>query len=210
MRVDSIMKTDSILETLRAKIGHDEPYSASELAEISRLNIKRFDIDKDVLRVNFDDLKYFNAVTSLTINSCVINRETIDKIKQLKTLGTLILMNCSLTNNAKYYLKQTTIKNLVIDFGEVNMDCVSDFNLDSLVINGFRIKSGLNLKATNLDVSKCILVDKNVLKSENIKKLTISYSQYMKDTLFFDNLNKEIIVMENNRELIYKELKNNG
>lgn len=204
------MKTDSILEMLKIKFGHDEPYSETELTEISRLNIKRFDIDKDLLRVNFDDLKYFNAVTNLTINSCVIDKEIIAKISELKTLGTLVLINCSLANSAKNDLKKTTIKNLVIDFGEVNIDCASDFKLESLVLNGFRIKKGLTFNATNLDVSRCEIVDNNFFNNDDIEKITISYSQYIKDTAFFDGLPKEIKVMEDNGQFVYKELKNNG
>lgn len=204
------MKTDSILEMLQMKFGHGEPYSENELTEISRLSVKRFDIDKSLLRVNFDDLKNFNAVTNLTINSCVIDKEIINKISELKTLGTLVLINCSLNNSAKKELKKTSIKNLIIDFGEVNIDCASDFKLDSLVLNGFRIKKGLNFIATDLDVSRCEIADNNILDNKEIEKVTISYSQYIKDISFFDSLKKNVKIMEDNGQFVYKELKNNG
>lgn len=80
------MKTQSILEFLKFKYHHSEPYAEYELAEISNLTIKRFDMNRDVLPVKFDDLRNFKALTTLTINSCVIDKKVVAEICRVKTL----------------------------------------------------------------------------------------------------------------------------
>lgn len=200
------MKTESILEFLKFKYHHSEPYSEYELAEISNLTIKRFDMNRDVLPVKFDDLRNFKALTTLTINSCVIDKKVVAEICHVKTLSTLILINCSLANNAKKELRKSTIRNLVIDNGEVDVECAEGIFLDSLKVSGQIIKNNIKLNANTIDLSKCDAVNKYIFYNEYIEKLIISEWQYSQDMEFFHNLNKYVKIMENNGQFLYKEL----
>ena len=198
------MKTSSIIRVLDSIYGKKKSFSEDELHSIDTLLLSRLGFDNKVLTVDFNDLTNFNNLSCLTIDSCMLDKSSIDIISSLKTLKKISFYNCEIVEDI--YESFNKIK--------VNVLRLSNFEFDISRLTGSYEKlilEGINLKkysctVNSLDIFNCEINDVDELLECNFEELIISSSQYLVNQLKFDDCGRKIVVMEDNGQFISKKV----
>lgn len=192
------MNTSSIKERLELMYGFKDIYNLEELNQIESLTINRFDIDNEILMVDFNDLKFFNNLKELIINDCIITNKEIEIISNLKQLSNLLLLNCDIVEDIKENLLKLKLQNLVLDNVNINLDILSEIYLKKITFKNIDINKELFIVSHEIDIKNCNIEDINYLKIDNYNKVTISIFQYKKYKNFFDHYKEKLVIFEEN------------
>lgn len=199
------MNTKTIKDLLEIKFGYKEKYTLEELNMVEILTINRFNYNKNLIEVDFNDLKFFLNLKELTINECIIDNEIINILSNCINLRTLLLLNCEIIQNVNETFKNLSVKNLVINNTNIDINILNNLNLNSLVLSNIEINYKLNLNVEELDIQRCLFNDIENFNIDSINKIKISYSQYKKYQNYLDSYKDKLIIMEDNGQFIYKE-----
>lgn len=198
------MKTESIISMMNDLFGENS-YTEENYAEIDTLHINRFDIDNELLEVNFDDILLFPNVKDLYIENCMIDSENINYIVN-NNIEKLYLINCDVVDDITDSVQYMTGKRVFLDNVDINLSILSNVVFNSLTLRSVVINPGNILNANYLDIQKCEIKDLSVLDNDVIDTIVVSFEQYNSNSEYFDNLCKKVIVMEDNGQFEYKRV----
>lgn len=198
------MKTESILRTLEGLYYRRSSFTEQELKRIDTIVVNRMDYDGTILNVDFNDLKSFVNLFSLTINGCIIDNSVISVLKELPNLKKLVLYDCDIIEDIYSQFNELKLKELIINNTNIDISSV-DLNINRLTLEGLEFKI-FNFSVNTLDVRFCGIYDAQQLLSCKFNEAIISFELYDANKELFDNSNRVITVMEDNGQFVYKKV----
>lgn len=198
------MKTESILRTLEGLYYRRSSFTEQELKRIDTIVVNRMDYDGSILNVDFNDLKSFVNLFSLTINGCIIDNSVFSVLKELPNLKKLVLYDCDIIENIYSQFNELKLKELIINNTNIDISSV-DLNINRLTLEGLEFKI-FNFSVNTLDVRFCEIYDAQQLLSCKFNEAIISFKLYDANKELFDNSNRVITVMEDNGQFVYKKV----
>ena len=110
-----MIKTESIIKLLEIILNKKiDEINEEDLEKVTYLRIDKIDID-DILIVDSSDLQYFNNLTELSIENCIIDYKFIEDLKKLKNIKKISFINCEFINNFQDYFDQLVLLELVLN-----------------------------------------------------------------------------------------------
>lgn len=198
------MKTESILRTLEGLYYRRSSFTEQELKRIDTIVVNRMDYDGSILNVDFNDLKSFVDLFSLTINGCIIDNSVFSVLKELPNLKKLVLYDCDIIENIYSQFNELKLKELIINNSNIDISLV-DLNINRLTLEGVEFKP-FKFSVNTLDVRFCDIYDAQQLLSCKFNETIISFKLYDANKELFDNSNRVITVMEDNGQFVYKKV----
>lgn len=198
------MKTESILRTLEGLFYRRSSFTEQELKRIDTIVVNRMDYDGAILDVDFNDIKSFPNLFSLTINGCVIDNSVISVLKELPNLKKLVLYDCEVIEDIYSMFNELNLKDLIINNTNFDISLIN-LNINRLTLESFDFKN-FNFSVNILDVRFCDIRDAKELLSCNFSEAIISFELYDENKELFDNANRMITVMEDNGQFVYKKV----
>lgn len=198
------MKTESILRTLEGLYYRRSSFTEQELKRIDTIVVNRMDYDGTILNVDFNDLKSFVNLFSLTINGCIIDNSVISVLKELPNLKKLVLYDCDIIESIYSQFNELKLKELIINNTNIDISSV-DLNINRLTLEGLEFKI-FNFSVNILDVRFCDIHNAQQLLSCKFNEAIISFELYDANKELFDNSNRVITVMEDNGQFVYKKV----
>ncbi len=198
------MKTESILRTLEGLFYRRSSFTEQELKRIDTIVVNRMDYDGTILDVDFNDLKLFTNLFSLTINGCIIDNSVINVLKDLPNLKKLVLYDCELVENIYFQFNDLKLKYLTINNTNIDISLIN-FDINRLILENYEFKR-FTFSVNILDVRFCDIRDTQELLSCAFGEAIISLDLYNANKDLFDNSNRMITVMEDNGQFVYKKV----
>lgn len=198
------MKTESILRTLEGLYYRRSSFTEQELKRIDTIVVNRMDYDGTILDVDFNDLKFFPNLFSLTINGCIIDNSVISVLKELPNLKKLVLYDCDLIEDIYFQFNDLKLKDLTINNTNIDISLIN-LNINRLTLESFKFKP-FTFFVNILDVRFCDIFDVQDLLSCNFTETIISFELYDSNKELFDNSNRLITIMEDNGQFVYKKV----
>lgn len=198
------MQTESILSILEGMFNKREGFSKVELESVNTLTVSRVSLEGEVLSVNFSDLLNFPLLENLTIDSSIIDVNTMKVLEQLPNLVDISLYDCDVVENIYLYLENMQIRNFIICNTKIDVKKLNGY-YETLTLEGFDI-SNLNCFGITLDIYASNIKSLDFLNGYNFEELVISREQYNKYTDQFNNCERRVVVMDDNGQFIYKKV----
>ena len=198
------MRTQSILDTLRANYGEEEYYSKEQLESITSLTINRFNIFNHIAEVSCHDLVYFPNLTSLTIQQCIIDDEFVESIKKLSKLTSISFIRCEFDGDYGDLFHMGLLKDLCFDGTSFDITLLNHGIFDTLVFSNIEISEKVEINVNRLNISKADVKDWGILENM-IGTLVVSGDQYDNCRELHDYTG-HIIVLEDNLQMIREEV----
>lgn len=199
------MKTESIRDVLQFRYNKDDDFSEEEFNQIDKIVINRFDISKNIIDVDYNDILFFKNLKSLIINDCIIDDTLINNILCIPSIDSIFLYNCEFIVDDKTLLEINNITNLLISNTNIDLVNLNCHVFNHLTLENVNIDDNLIVYTNKLDVKKCKITNWSFLEC-NINTLIVSYDQYYNNKNIFDNYIRHFIVMEKNNSVIHKEV----
>ena len=162
------MKTTSINLALKT-----DPH----LFKTKKLRIDRLGLNGDIYEVDFEDLKNFSNLQSLTVASYDFSFDDFKKICDTQ-ISELILINCEMRDNIEELISKSNISKLTLN-NVVNIDVSKiekDFKYLELRDVDFKLPKG---KISVLDIAFCEFSGDDFLNIE-ADRIVINILQYQK------------------------------
>lgn len=198
------MKTESILRTLEGLYYRRSSFTEQELKRIDTIVVNRMDYDGTILDVDFNDLKFFSNLFSLTINGCIIDNSVISVLKELPNLKKLVLYDCDLIEDIYFKFNDLKLKDLTINNTNIDISLV-DLDINRLTLESLEFKP-YTFSVNILDVRFCDIFNVQDLLSCKFNEAIISFELYDANKELFDNSNRLITIMEDNGQFVYKKV----
>ncbi|MEE3342890.1 MAG: hypothetical protein VZS44_02245 [Bacilli bacterium] len=169
------IKTESIIDIVESVLNKKiDNIDQKELDIIKSLRISKTDYD-GILKVDSNDLNFFNNLEELSIEGCMIDETFINNLINTNTIKKLQFIECDFVDNIEEYFNNLKVKELLF-FNCLGLNNLTLSNIESLSIaelpNNIKIN---NIK--NLDLRHCTSIDYDLIINFNIKNLIISKEQ---------------------------------
>lgn len=197
------MTTTSIKEELEFLFGKTE-CSQKELEQITSLTISRMDdFGDEIYAVDLSELSLFPNLKSLIFRLMIIDRDVLEAMESLG-IEAIYLKKCQLTDDIAQALTKMNFKSICLDNTKFKKEMIESVETEELIIIGSVINKTFSPCAKKVDISRSD-VEEYVLH-ENNEKVVISQKQYNKNKKYWEESNKEVIIMEDNSQYEYKRL----
>jgi len=197
------MKTKSILDSLEIKFGYKENYGLEELTQVESLIINRYDVSKEIIEVDFNDLYNFTELKQLTIRGCILDNNIFNIIASIKNLNNLLLFDCEIFGDVENRFKSLNIDYLVLNNTDINLELLAFLTLEKLVLSNIKVNNELNVNTSVLDIQRCIFEHIEYFDINNVNQLIVSYSQFKKYNNYLEMYKNKLVIMEDNGQFVY-------
>ncbi|MBR1385286.1 MAG: hypothetical protein IJ568_00485 [Bacilli bacterium] len=198
------MHTESIIQELNSKFGKKDSFTKEELDSIEDLTISKFSFTDEIMKVDFNDLKYFNNLKEICIEDCMLDKNIFLILLSKEKLFKLSLYNCEINEDIYPIFENIKVKELLLSKTDFDLSHLTGYyNRITLEnVNFKRIESYMEI----LDISNNKIENIDDVVKSNFEEIRISHSQYEKYKNEFNSCGRRFIVMEDNLEFIEKKV----
>ncbi|MBR4270992.1 MAG: hypothetical protein IKQ31_04920 [Clostridia bacterium] len=189
------MKTTSIKESLFFQFGKKDNYTPEELKQVKYLSIDHYDINGQILDVDFLDLNKFTELTGLTVKDCVLSTQIIATILR-QTLKTISFIRCDFTIVDPFVFDRVHLQELNMNGCEHTEDMVNFLTADRMILRNMELDEDFRPKAEYVHVWACKVDNFEFVKNIMVKKIVVSLAQYKENEAFLKASGVTVEVLE--------------
>ena len=197
--------TKSIKDGVEIQLNKEiESITIEDLKQIKNITINRLGYGEDILKIDYDEMLYFEDLEELNIFNCMINKKAMENITKLKKIKILNIYNSDFVDYIDDMFSNINIERLVIS-DTVGISKITLKNLKYLELRNIK---DIDLLIKDVDILDISNTEMNIRKLNlaNVKQVIISKRNY-DDGIKYDDFNSDIIIVDNKRNII-KEIKN--
>ncbi len=195
------MKTTSIKETLKYQVGQKDNYTPEDLKQVKHISIDHYDLNGNMLDVDFLDLNKFTELTSVTVRECVLSTPIIATILR-QTLEVLNFYKCDFSIVDPFVFDRVHLKELNMSGCEHVDELLNFVTADRLILKKMELDEDFRPKAAYVHLWACKVKSFEFVRNQMLKKMTISYDQYKANEKLLNSSGVEIEVLEDNGQFI--------